>query len=72
MLDRLDRIQKPDFFGKVGFLGEARYHILHDDVSAQEVANPIDERGKSLQGSVTRYDDPFEPAIPLSDWDVLQ
>ena len=32
----------------------------------------LDERWKSLQGSVTRYDDPFDPAIPLSDWNVLQ
>jgi hypothetical protein len=46
--------------------------IVLDDISAPEVANPIDERWKSLQGSVTRYDNPFEPAIPVSDWDVLQ
>jgi hypothetical protein len=46
--------------------------IILDDISAQEVANPIDERWKALQGSVTRYDDPFEPAIPQSDWDVLR
>jgi hypothetical protein len=46
--------------------------IVLDDISALEVANPIDERWKSLQGSVTRYDNPFEPAIPVSDWDVLQ
>ena len=46
--------------------------IILDDVSTQEAANPLDERWKSLQGSVTRYDDPFESAIPLEDWDVLQ
>jgi hypothetical protein len=46
--------------------------IVLDDVSAQEAANPSDERWKSLQGSVTRYDDPFESAIPLEDWDMLQ
>jgi hypothetical protein len=46
--------------------------IVLDDISAPEVANPIDERWKSLQGSVTRYDNPFERAIPVSDWDVLQ
>ncbi len=40
-----------------------------DDDSASLM---IDERWKSLQGSVTRYDDPFEPAIPPSNWDVLQ
>jgi hypothetical protein len=49
-------------------VGKSVEVIVLDDVSAQE----IDERWKSLQGSVTCYDDPFEPAIPLSDWDVLQ
>jgi hypothetical protein len=47
--------------------------IILDDVSDINLASqPPDDRWKSLQGSVTRYDDPFEPAIPLSDWDVLQ
>jgi hypothetical protein len=48
--------------------------IVLDDGSAQEAASStiLDERWKSLQGSVTRYDDPFESAIPLEDWDVLQ
>lgn len=25
-----------------------------------------------LQGTVIRYDDPFEPAVPPEDWEVLQ
>jgi hypothetical protein len=25
-----------------------------------------------LKGSVLRYDDPFEPATPLEDWEVLR
>jgi hypothetical protein len=25
-----------------------------------------------LQGTVLRYDDPFEPAVPIEDWEVLQ
>src|SRR4028119_1517586 len=25
-----------------------------------------------LHGTVKRYDDPFEPAAPLEDWEVLQ
>jgi hypothetical protein len=58
-------------------IGKSVEVIVLDDVSTEDVdgdlANPaLDERWKSLQGSVTRYDDPFEPAIPLSDWDVLQ
>ena len=53
-------------------VGKSVEVIVLDDVSAQEVANLPDERWKSLQGSVTRYDDPFESAILLEDWDVLQ
>jgi hypothetical protein len=48
-------------------VGKSVEVIILDDVSAQEAANLSDERWKSLQGSVTRYDDPFEPAIPLED-----
>ncbi|NJK65686.1 MAG: hypothetical protein HC941_03335 [Microcoleus sp. SU_5_3] len=25
-----------------------------------------------LQGTVDRYDDPFEPAVTLAEWEVLQ
>lgn len=25
-----------------------------------------------LQGTVLRYDDPFEPAVPAEDWEVLK
>jgi hypothetical protein len=42
--------------------------IVLDDVSSKEVAVSkldVDERWKSLQGSVTRYDDPFE-SVPKS------
>jgi hypothetical protein len=62
-------------------IGNSVEVIVLDDLSnspeerllQRDSANqPLDERWKSLQGSVTRYDDPFEPAIPLTDWDVLQ
>jgi hypothetical protein len=53
-------------------VGKSVEVIVLEDVSTQEAANTIDERWKSLQGSVTRYDDPFESAIPPQDWDVLQ
>jgi hypothetical protein len=54
-------------------VGKSVEVIVLDDVSSQEVANStLDERWKSLQGSVIRYDDPFDSAIPLEDWDVLQ
>jgi hypothetical protein len=26
----------------------------------------------SLRGSVLRYDDPFSPAVPVEDWEVLR
>jgi hypothetical protein len=42
--------------------------IVLDDVSSKEVAVSkldVDDRWKSLQGSVTRYDDPFE-SVPKS------
>ncbi len=25
-----------------------------------------------LEGTVLRYDDPFEPAVPAEDWEVLK
>jgi hypothetical protein len=53
-------------------VGKSVEVIILDDLSTQEAANTIDERWKSLQGSVTRYDDPFESAIPRQDWDALQ
>jgi hypothetical protein len=55
-------------------IGRSVEVIVQDDLSTLEpVANPtLGERWKSLQGSVTRYDDPFESAIPIEDWDVLQ
>ena len=58
-------------------VGKSVEVIVLEDIASQEadrgsVNLPLDERWKSLRGSVTRYDDPFEPAIPLSDWDVLQ
>jgi hypothetical protein len=46
--------------------------VLDDGSDLNSASQPLDERWKLLQGSVTRYDDPFEPAIPLTDWDVLQ
>jgi hypothetical protein len=58
-------------------VGKSVEVIVMEDVSTQtanhDFASPTpDERWKSLQGSVTRYDDPFESAIPLADWDMLQ
>lgn len=27
---------------------------------------------RSLKGSILRYDEPFEPAVPPEDWEVLK
>ena len=33
---------------------------------------PDAPRVNPLKGSVLRYDDPFEPACPLEDWEALR
>jgi hypothetical protein len=53
-------------------VGKSVEVIVMEDVLSQEtdrgsVNLPLDERWKSLRGSVTRYDDPFDSAIHLSD-----
>lgn len=35
-------------------------------------ARPSESNLYPLRGTVYRYDDPFEPAVPLEDWEVLQ
>ncbi len=46
--------------------------IRENEADCGSVNLPIDERWKSLQASFTRYNDSFDSAIPLLDWDVLQ
>jgi hypothetical protein len=52
-------------------VGKSVEVIVIDDVSDSPIPT-LDERWKSLRGSVTRYDDPFESAISIEDWDVLK
>jgi hypothetical protein len=33
---------------------------------------PVASNGSPLAGSVLRYDDPFEPAVPPEEWEVLK
>ena len=35
----------------------------------KKAERPIDH---PLRGTVLRYDDPFEPAVPTEDWEVLK
>ena len=33
---------------------------------------PTETESNPLKGSVLRYDDPFEPACPIEDWEALR
>jgi hypothetical protein len=35
-------------------------------------SSPLEANPYPLRGTVIRYDDLFEPATPLEDWEVLQ
>lgn len=35
-------------------------------------SQPLKSHPYPLQGTVIKYDDPFEPPVPLEDWEVLQ
>lgn len=41
-------------------------------LEAVEEVKGISENPYPLRGTVYRYDDPFEPAAPLEDWEVLK
>lgn len=39
----------------------------------EQTATPTLESNQyPLRGTVIRYDDPFEPAVPMEDWEALQ
>ncbi|MBE9105963.1 hypothetical protein IQ229_13760 [Nostoc cf. edaphicum LEGE 07299] len=48
--------------------GEAVEIIILETQTRPQEANLYSLRGKQPY----RYDDPFEPAVPLEDWEVLQ
>ncbi|MBD2196177.1 MULTISPECIES: hypothetical protein [Calothrix] len=48
--------------------GEAVEIIILESQAHPQQANPYPLRGKQPY----RYDEPFEPAMPLEDWEVLQ
>lgn len=37
-----------------------------------KVEEPAPSSDRPLAGSVLRYDDPFGPAVPAEDWEVLK
>ena len=38
----------------------------------ERLSGTLNSNPYPLRGTVIRYDDPFEPATPLEDWEVLQ
>jgi hypothetical protein len=44
--------------------------IILEQPVLEETETPSSER--PLAGSVLRYDDPFEPAVPAEEWEVLK
>ena len=45
------------------------------DRPRRHTAAEVDESRRileSMRGMITRYDDPFEPAVPPSDWNALR
>ncbi len=47
--------------------GDAVEIIIKERPSHPQDVNPY-----PLRGTVYRYDNPFEPAVPVEDWEVLQ
>ncbi|BAY25340.1 hypothetical protein NIES2100_51460 [Calothrix sp. NIES-2100] len=47
--------------------GETVEIIILESQTHPQKANPY-----PLRGTVYRYDDPFEPAVPLEDWEVYK
>jgi hypothetical protein len=37
-----------------------------------KVEKTVPSSNRPLAGSVLRYDDPFEPAVPAEEWEVLR
>ncbi|MBR8839294.1 MAG: hypothetical protein DSM106950_36160 [Stigonema ocellatum SAG 48.90 = DSM 106950] len=48
--------------------GDAVEIIIKEHPSPSPESNPYPLRGKQPY----RYDDPYEPAVPVEDWEVLQ
>ncbi|WP_414619229.1 hypothetical protein [Calothrix sp. CCY 0018] len=46
--------------------GESVEIIILENQSSQKQANP-----HTLKGTVIRYEQPFEPAVPPEDWEAL-
>jgi hypothetical protein len=44
--------------------------------SSSQIKNAVIDEAEAnsypLRGTVLHYEDPFEPAVPIEDWDVLQ
>ncbi|MBV9868338.1 MAG: hypothetical protein JO316_23535 [Abitibacteriaceae bacterium] len=45
---------------------------LQPPTQSEPVTTEPEPNENPLKGSVLHYDDPFEPAVPIEDWEVLQ
>jgi hypothetical protein len=55
------------------FADGQRVRVMIAESDAAPVGRlPIAEVRRQLQGGVERFDDPFEPAIPGGDWEMLK
>lgn len=56
------------------YAGDAVEVIILERGSQSEktAANQAESNLSSLRGTVLHYEDPFEPAVPLDDWEVLR
>ncbi len=53
------------------FVGKDVEIIVREAESAPRASDSEAAR-HALRGSILRYDDPFEPAVPEEDWEVLR
>jgi hypothetical protein len=42
------------------------------EVIVLEIQPQKEETDNPLRGTLLKYEDPFEPAVPLEDWEVLK
>lgn len=42
------------------------------EIVISKAENEAKENPYPLRGTVYKYEDPFEPAVPLEDWDALR
>ena len=54
------------------FMGQEVEIIVLPTATRAEMPSALDTTTNPLAGSVLRYDDPFEPAVPADEWEANQ